>query len=157
MSDYLQTGIGTLKELFTFLSDRSNSKDIIKNNILRELRDNLKLLEHRDKSGVKLMALIEGLQFVMINEAYNKNYKFDKLLDHNKRLEKQFILNKRQEKYIGWDAEKFIYSIEGKIKDLKNLPNLYADITNAPINLPLRLDNLYYQSVLFVLFIRNKP
>ena len=120
MSDYLQTGIGTLKELFTFLSDRSKSKDIIKNNILRELRDNLKLL------------------------------------DHNKKLEKQFILNKSQEKYIGWNADKFIYSLEGKIKDLKNLPILYTDLTKAPVNLQVRFDNLYYQTVLFVLFIRDK-
>ncbi|MBK7038328.1 MAG: hypothetical protein KBF42_03760 [Chitinophagales bacterium] len=156
MSDYLQTGIGTIKELFTFLSDRSKSKDIIKNNILRELRDNLKLLEHRDKEGVNIKAIIDGLQLTSVGEAYKQNYNFDKLLDHNKKLEKHFILNKSQEKYIGWNADKFIYSLEGKIKDLKNLPILYTDITKAPVNLSLRFDNLYYQSVLFVLFIRDK-
>ncbi len=156
MSDYLQTGIGTLKELFTFLSDRSKSKDINKNNILRELRDNLKLLEHRNVEGVNSKAIIDGLQINAIAEAYKQNYNFDKLLDHTKKLEKHFILNKRQEKYIGWDAGKFIYSLEGKIKDLKNLPGLYADILKAPVNLSLRFDNLYYQTVLFVLFIRNK-
>ena len=156
MSDYLQTSIGTIKELFTFLSDRSKSKDIIKNDILRELRDNFKLLEHRDKEGVNIKAIIDGLQIIAIEEAYKQNYNFDKLLDHNKKLEKHFILNKRQEKYIGWDAGKFIYSLEGKIKDLKNLPGLYTDITKAPVNLSLRFDNLYFQTVLFVLFIRNK-
>ena len=156
MSDYLQTGIGTIKELFTFLSDRSKSKDINKNNILRELRDNLKLLEHRDIEGVNIMAVIDGLQINAIAEAYKQNYNFDKLLDHTKKLEKHFILNKRQEKYIGWDAGKFIYSLEGKVKDLKNLPGLYSDILKAPVNLSLRFDNLYYQTVLFVLFIRNK-
>ena len=156
MSDYLQTGIGTVKDLFTFLTERSKSKDIIKNNILRELRDNLKLLEHRDKDGVNKKAIIEGLQLTAIADAYKQNYHFNKLHDHTKTLEKHFILNKRQEKYIGWNADKFIYSLEGKIKDLKNLPALYSDISNAPVNLPLRFDNLYYQTVLFVLFIRNK-
>ncbi|MFI5171258.1 MAG: hypothetical protein ACHQFW_02650 [Chitinophagales bacterium] len=155
MADYLQTSIGTIKELFTFLSDRSKSKDIIKNNILREIRDNLKLLEHRDKAGVNILALIDSLSFANVADAYLKNYHFSKLVDHNKLLDKKFILNKRQEKYIGWDASKFIYSIEGKIKDLKNLPNLYTDINSAPINLSVRFDNLYYQLVLFVLFIRD--
>ncbi len=156
MPDYVQTSISTIKDLFTFLSDRSKSKDIIKNNVLREIRDNLKLLEHRDKEGVNILALIESLAFENIADAYKQNYQFSKLLDHNKLLSKKFILNKRQEKYIGWDASKFIYSIEGKIKDLKNLPKLYNDITQAPINLSVRFDNLYYQMVLFVLFIRDK-
>ncbi|MBP8250584.1 MAG: hypothetical protein KAX72_10810, partial [Chitinophagales bacterium] len=61
-----------------------------------------------------------------------------------------------QEKYIGWDAERFVYSIEGKIKDLKNIPVLFADLSKAPVNITVRLDNLYYQLLLFAIFLHNK-
>ena len=61
MPDYIQTGLSTFKDLFTWLSDRSKSKDITKNAILREIRDNLKMLEHRNQEGVNITALINGL------------------------------------------------------------------------------------------------
>ncbi|MBK7444106.1 MAG: hypothetical protein IPL12_09180 [Bacteroidetes bacterium] len=156
MADYLQTGLSTFKDLFTWLSDRSKSKDITKNALLREIRDNLKMLEHRDKEGVNIKALIEGLSANAIADAYVKNYKFDEMSEGKKLLDKQFILNKRQEKYIGWDVARFIYSIEGKIKDLKNIPVLYADITKSPLNITVRLDNLYYQLLLLAIFISGK-
>jgi hypothetical protein len=156
MTDYVQTGLNTIKDLFTWLSDRSKSKDVIKNNLLREIRDNLKMLEHRDKEGVNLKALIEGLNASAIADAYVKNYKFDELCEGKKQLDQQLVFNKRLEKYIGWDAARFIYSIEGKIKDLKNIPNLYADISKSPLNITVRLDNLYYQLLLLAIFISSK-
>ena len=156
MTDYVQTGLNTIKDLFTWLSDRSKSKDVIKNNLLREIRDNLKMLEHRDKEGVNLKALIEGLNASAIADAYVNNYKFDELSEGKKQLEQQLVFNKRLEKYIGWDAGRFIYSIEGKIKDLKNIPNLYADISKSPLNITVRLDNLYYQLLLLAIFISSK-
>lgn len=156
MADYLQTGISTFKDIITYLTDRSKTKDILRNNLLREMRDNLKLLEHRDKEGVQLSAIIQGLQLTAIDEAYNKNYNFKKLTAEGDRLPVQLILNKRQEKYVGWTADKFIYSIEGKIRDLKNIPALYKDLATAPVNLPVRLDNLFHQLLLLVIFIRSE-
>ena len=156
MPDYIQTGLSTFKDLFTWLSDRSKSKDITKNAILREIRDNLKMLEHRNQEGVNITALIAGLSGNAIAEAYVNNYKFNALKEGPKQLTKQLIFNKRQEKYIGWDAERFVYSIEGKIKDLKNIPVLFADLSKAPVNITVRLDNLYYQLLLFAIFLHNK-
>ncbi len=153
MADYFQLGVNSVKDVFTWLSERSKSKDIIKNDLLREFRDNLKLLEHRDKQTVNISALIEKLSSKAIENAYLKNYKFNQLIDGHKKLPAQLILNKRQEKYIGWDVMRFIYSIEGKIKDIKNIPVLYADLPSAPVNLSVRLDNLFYQLLLLVLFI----
>ena len=49
-----------------------------------------------------------------------------------------------------------MYSIEGKIKDLKNIPVLFADLSKAPVNITVRLDNLYYQLLLFAIFLHNK-
>ncbi|MEZ5014933.1 MAG: hypothetical protein R2794_11640 [Chitinophagales bacterium] len=155
MADYIQTGITNIKELFSWLNERSRSKDVLRNDLLREMRDNLKLLEHRNKEGVHVRAILQGLSAAKIEAAYSGNYNL-RSLAHMAKLPAGLILNKRQEKYIGWDAEQFIYSIEGKIKDLKNLPALYKDLDQAPVNLTLRLDNLYFQLLLLAVFIRNQ-
>lgn len=156
MPDYLQTGISTVKDLFQFLADRSKSRDRIKNALLRELRDNLKLLEHRDKDGVNIMAMIDGLSANAIAEAYAANYKFDVLCEGPKKLPAALIKHKQHEKYVDWHVERFMYSIEGKIRDIKNLPKLYTDLSKAPVNLSVRLGNLYHQMLLLVIFISQK-
>lgn len=154
MADFIELGIGSFKDLFNYLTTQTKSKDVIQNNVMRELRDNIKLLEHRSVEGVNTTALIENLSFLAVEEAYKSNFNFNKLT-HKKTLPKELILNKRQEKYVGWDAKKFIYSIEGKIKDLKNLPKLFADVLKAPVNLTLRFDNLFFQMILLTIFIKQ--
>ncbi|MFN0274637.1 MAG: hypothetical protein ACKVPJ_02735 [Chitinophagales bacterium] len=154
MTDYIDFGVGSIKELFTYLTNKSKGKDIIANDLLRELRDNIKLLEHRNSEGVNFAALIENLSSANIEAAYKANFNFNKLTD-KKTLTEKIILHKKQLKYVGWDAKKFIYSIEGKIKDIKNLPKLFSDLSKAPINLSVRFDNLFYQMVLLTIFIRK--
>lgn len=154
MADYLGLGVESVKDIFTYLTNKSKSKDIIANDVLRELRDNIKLLEHRNSEGVNFLAMIENLTTTQTEAAYKSNFNFN-LLVNKKKLQAQLILNKRQEKYVGWDAKKFIYSIEGKIKDLKTLPKLFSDLSKAPIHLSVRFDNLFYQMILFTIFIRK--
>ncbi len=155
MTDYLGIGVSGFKDLFQYLTNRSKTKDVVKNNVLREIRDNMKLLEHRDKEGVNIPALINNLSNVAIEAAYSDNFNFNKLAPKKLMTEELLLSKKRQKDYVGWDVEKFIYSIEGKIKDLKNIPNLYPDIIAAPVNLTLRFDNLFYQLVLLAIFIRQ--
>jgi len=157
MADYLQTGVSTIKELLAWFTERSRSADTTTNNILRELRDNIKLLEHRNNTGVNRLAIVQKLSVQAINAAYVVNYKFDRLCTYAKALPASFILSKYQEKYIGWTAKQFIYNIEGKIRDLQSLPTLYPDIESAPINLTRRLDNLYFQLLLLGIFLSKKP
>ena len=156
MPDYLQTSVNTVKDLLQYFTERSKSADNLRNNILRELRDNLKLLEHRNKEGVNHAAILQKLSVTAIGKAYADNYTFDKLCEGPKQLPASLIMHKAQEKYIGWSATQFIYNIEGRINDLHNLPTLYNDLQHAPINLSLRLDNLYHQLLLFGLFISKK-
>jgi hypothetical protein len=153
MADYIEFGLEGIKDLFTYLTNKSKGKDIISNDLLRELRDNIKLLEHRNSKGVNIHAIIDSLSTQSIEAAYKANFNFNKLAN-KKTLPASLILHKKQMKYVGWDAKKFIYSIEGKIKDLKNLPKLFTSISDAPVNLPVRFDNLFYQMVLFTLFIK---
>lgn len=156
MPDYLQTGVTTVKDVLHYFTERSKSADNLRNNILREFRDNLKLLEHRNKDGVNSLALLQKLSVEAIGKAYSANYKFEKLCEGPKQLPASLVMHKAQQKYVGWTAAQFIYNIEGRINDLHNLPNLYSDLQKAPINLSLRLDNLYHQLLLFGVFISKK-
>ena len=81
MPDYLQISVSTVKDLLQYFTDRSKSADNLRNNILREFRDNLKLLEHRNKAGVNSIALLQKLSVAAIGKAYADNYKFDKFND----------------------------------------------------------------------------
>ena len=156
MPDYLNTGVNTVKDVLQYFTERSRSSDRIKNDLLRELRDNIKLLEHRNREGVDQKALILKLSVHAIGQAYAGNYKFEKLCDGPKTLPAALARTKQQQKYIGWTAEQFLYNIEGKVNDLHNLPNLYPDLSKAPIHLHVRLDNLYELLVLFGIFISRK-
>ncbi|MFN3940120.1 MAG: hypothetical protein ACK4IY_06005 [Chitinophagales bacterium] len=144
MADILDTGFNGLRELLVFLTNRSKSKDVLANNILRELRDNLSLLEHRNAAGVDQKALVHALQSDAIEKAFTANYNFNQLTSKRK-LSNTMLLNPANPKYLHWDMQRFIYSIEGKINDLKHIYVIYPDITLAPVNITQRLNNLFYQ------------
>lgn len=144
MTDYISTGISSLKELIQFLNTRAKSKDLIQNNLLRELRDNLRLLEHRNNEGVNRKELVYALKTKAIEAAFEKNFNFNRVV-HNHTLSNKLLVDPSQAKYVGWDARRFFYSIEGKIHELKNLFTIYPDVAVAPVNITLRLNNLFFQ------------
>lgn len=152
MADILNTSFTGIKELVVFLTSRSKTKDVLANNFLRELRDNLLLLEHRNASGVDQRSLVNALQTQAIEKAFADNYNFN-LLASKQKLKKEMILNPKYSKYLGWDVLRFIYSIEGKVKDLKHIYTLYPDISLAPVNITQRLNNLFYQLLQLSAFI----
>mgnify|MGYP007078092555 FL=1 len=152
MAECLTQGVGGLKDVLKFLAERARSKDVIKNALLREMRDNLQLLSHRNNATLDVKALIAQLSARAMAEAFSANYTFKKLAN-NKKVPATLILNDRQKRYVDWDAERLVVSIEGKIHDLKNMLIIYPNIFKAPVNLTARLDNLYYQLLLLSLLI----
>lgn len=72
MTDYIGTGISNFKELIQFLDTRAKSKDLVQNNLLREMRDNLLLLEHRNNEGVDKKELTNVLEAKAIDAAFEK-------------------------------------------------------------------------------------
>ncbi|HET8963186.1 MAG TPA: hypothetical protein VFM99_04775 [Chitinophagales bacterium] len=152
MTDYIGTGISNFKELIQFLDTRAKSKDLVSNNLLREVRDNLLLLEHRNNAGVDKKELTNALEVKAIDAAFEKNFHFNQLVN-NKKLSTEHLIDSQQTKYLGWDAKRFIYSIEGKIKELKKLFAIYPDMTNAPVNITQRYNNLFNQLLQFSAFI----
>jgi hypothetical protein len=156
MADFIAHGIEGVKELISFLTSRSKSRDVVKNALLREIRDNLQLLQHRDNNGVHIKGIIENLTTSAIEQAFAENFKFE-LLSGSINVSEMDIVADRQKRYLGWNAHRLISSIEGKIRELKRLPLIYSGVDDSAINIPSRLDNLYFQLLLLsTLIYRNK-
>lgn len=144
MAELIGQGVATVRELLAFLTKRSRSSDVDKNNLLREFRDNLQLLDHRQREGVDLSRPIEQLSVAAIHEAYANNFPFARLAGKRKVVNGMMVAP-RQKKYLDRGAERLVSSIEGKINKLKHICLIYKDLSTAPLNLEVRLDNLYYQ------------
>lgn len=142
-------------DLYKFLTLKAQNKSATKKLLLREIRDNLKLLEHRNKSGVDRLALIKKLNNSSLLKAISENYNF-KNLAKKQRITKEILLRlPKAKKYQNWDAEGLLNSIDEKIIAIKSLPDLYPILENAPINLTSRLDNLYLQLILISYLVRE--
>ena len=77
--EWLKTGIGPLKDLRTFLNKESKTNDILKRQIIRELRDNLNIFHNASLNGISSDVMIDMLSNDAIKEAIKNNFKFKKL------------------------------------------------------------------------------
>ena len=152
--EFFQLGYDAFKEIIRFLTKKSETRNVLKRNLFREIRDNLKLLEHFDKKGIDFSKIILNLSNAAIEQAINKDFHFNNL--SKAKLTEAYLHEERGRKYIGWDCDKLLMSIDGKISELKKLPNIYKDISDAPLNPKLRLSNLLYQLQLLSMLIRTE-
>jgi hypothetical protein len=151
--EWLKTGIGPLKDLVTFLNKESKTSDIIKKQVIRELRNNLNIFHNGFMNNISQDTLIEMLANEMIKEAIKNNFKFKKLKPG--RIEPYHIYEERNKKYAGWDAEKLVDKIDEKIEELKNIKKMNGgSVTTVKNNISLMLSNLYYRMKLLADFIR---
>ena len=88
-------------------------------------------------------------------KAISENYNFKALVKKQRISEAISKRLPKARKYLNWDAEQLINSIDEKISAVKNLPDLYPDLENAPINLTSRLNNLYLQLVLISFLVKE--
>lgn len=142
-------------DLYKFLTLKAQNKNATKKLLLREIRDNLKLLEHRNKTGVDRFAIIIKLNNSSLLKAISENYNFKNLAKKQRITKETFLRLPKAKKYHNWDAEGLLNSIDEKIVAIKNLPDLYPNLENAPVNLTLRLDNLYLQLILISYLVRE--
>jgi hypothetical protein len=142
-------------ELYKFLSQKSRVKHVAKQMILRELANNIKRLEHRNNKGVNRTALIKMLENSSIVQSIQDGFEFNKLAPgesvDNSIVEKI----PSAKRYIGWDAEKLMKSIDEKVVSVKDLLQIYDDVEKAPINITHRLNNLFMQSLLLSILIKK--
>ncbi|MGN6291885.1 MAG: hypothetical protein ACTHMV_04005 [Chitinophagaceae bacterium] len=152
--EWLKTGIGPLKDLLTFLNKESKTNDVLKKQVIRELRNNLNIFHNGFLNNVKPDVLVEMLSNEAVKEAIKNNFRFRKLKPGN--IEPYHVYDDRNKKYIGWDAEKLMDKIDEKIEELRNIKkmnnNSFESVRN---NVSLMLSNLYYRMKLLADFIRS--
>ncbi|MGK2863652.1 MAG: hypothetical protein ACSLE0_17095, partial [Chitinophagaceae bacterium] len=107
--EWLKTGLGPLKDLIVFLNKESKTTDVLRKQVIRELRNNLNIFHNGFLNSVSQDVLIDMLSNDTIKEAVKNNFKFKKLKAG--RIEPYHVLDDRNKKYIGWDAEKLIDKI----------------------------------------------
>lgn len=152
--EWLKTGIGPLKDLITFLNKESKTSDVIKRQVLRELRDNLNIFQNGFRNEVDADTMIGMLSNDAIKEALKNNFRFKKLKAGT--IEPYHIYDERNRRYQGWDAEKLIDKIDEKIEELKNIQKMNkGSVLKAKNNIGLMLSNLYFRMKLLADFIKG--
>lgn len=152
--EWLKTGIGPLKDLLTFLNKESKTSDVIKKQLIRELRNNLNIFNNGYKNEVSADVIIDLLSNDAYKEAIKNNFKFKKLKPG--RIEPYHILDERNRRYEGWEAEKLMDKIDEKTEELKNIKKMNKNtIENVKNNIALMMSNLYFRMKLLADFIRS--
>jgi len=152
--EWLKTGMGPLKDLITFLNKESKTNDVLKKQIIRELRNNLNIFHNAFLNNVSPDVMIEMLSNESIKEAIKNNFKFKKLRPGN--IIPNQVYDDRNKKYIGWDAEKLTDKIDEKIEELKNIKKMNGNsVEKVKNNISLMLSNLYYRMKLLADFLKN--
>lgn len=152
--DWLKTGIGPLKDLLTFLNKEGKTNDILKRQVIRELRNNLNIFHNAYLNEVSYDVMIDLLANDSIQEAIKNNFKFRKLKPGT--IEPYHVTDDRNRKYIGWEVDKLIDKIDEKIDELKLIKKMNGNsVGKARNNISLMLSNLYYRMKLLADFIRS--
>lgn len=152
--EWLKTGLGPLKDLLTFLTKESKTGDILKKQLIRELRDNLNIFSNGYKNEVSGDVIIDLLSNDAIKEAIKNNFRFKKLKPGW--IEPYHIYDERNRRYEGWDAEKLMDKIDEKIEELKNIKKMNkGSVENVKNNISLMMSNLYFRMKLLADFIRS--
>jgi archaellum component FlaC len=152
--EWLKTGIGPLKDLLNFLKQESKTNDIVKKQLIRELRNNLNIFSNGYRNEVSADIIIDLLSNDAIKEAIKNNFKFRKLKPGS--IEPYHINEERNRRYEGWDAEKLIDKIDEKIEELKNIKKMNkGTVENVRNNISLMMSNLYFRMKLLADFIRS--
>ena len=152
--EWLKTGIGPLKDLITFLNKESKTNDVLKKEVIRELRNNLNIFQNAYLNNVSPDVMIELLSNEAIKGAIKNNFRFKKLKPGS--IEPYHVHDDRNKKYIGWDAEKLIDKIDEKIEELKIIKKMNSNsVEKVKNNISLMLSNLYYRMKLLADFIKS--
>ena len=152
--EWLKSGISPLKDLMVFLNKEARTNDILKKQVIRELRNNLNIFHNGFLNNVSQNVLIDMLNNDSIKEAQKNNFKFKKLKPGT--IEPYHIYDERNKRYSGWDAEKLIDKIDEKIEELKIIKKMNGgSVEKVKNNISLMLSNLFYRMKLLADFIRS--
>ena len=152
--EWLKTGIGPIKDLLTFLNKESKTNDMLKKQLIRELRNNLNIFNNAFRNEVSADVIIDLLSNDAFKEAIKNNFVFKKLKVGN--IEPYHIEDERNRRYQGWNAEKLSDKIDEKIEELKNIKKMNAgSVEKAKNDISKMLSNLFYRMKLLADFIKG--
>ncbi len=150
--EWLKTGIGPLKELIGFLSKEGKTNDVIRKQLVRELRNNLNIFHNAYLNNVSPDVLIDMLANEAVKEALRENFKFRKLKAGS--IEPYHVKDDRNKKYVGWNVERLFDKIDEKIEEMRNIKRMNGgSVEKVRNNMTLMLSNLYYRMKLLADFI----
>lgn len=153
--EWLKTAIGPLKDLLTFLNKESKTNDVLKKQVIRELRNNLNIFNNGFRNSISPDVIIDMLSNDAVKEAIKNNFKFKKLKPG--RIEPYHIFDERNRRYRGWEAEKLVDKIDEKIEELKSIKKMNGgSVANAKNDIQKMLANLFYRMKLLADFIKGE-
>ena len=74
--EWLKTGIGPLKDLLTFLNKEGKTSDVLKRQVIRELRNNLNIFHNAFLNEVSADVMIDMLSNETIKKGTYSNINF---------------------------------------------------------------------------------
>jgi len=152
--EWLKSGMSPLKDLIDFLYKKSQTNDVIKKQLIKELRNNLNVFKNGFMNEVSYDTIIDLLSNESIQDAVRLNFSFNKLRPGL--ITSEIIYNDRNKKYVGWTAERLIDKIDEKIIELKNIKRMNnGSVNGVKNNTTLMVSNLYYRMKLLADFIQS--
>ncbi len=152
--DWLNAGISPLKDLIAFLNQQSKTNNVLKKQLIMELRNNLNVFVNGFMNNTPYDNMIDLLSNDAIQEAVKNNFDFKKL--KKGKIEQTQVFEDRNKKYIGWTAEKLVDKIDEKIVELKNIKKMNAgSLKDVKNNTSLMMGNLYFRMKLLADFIKS--
>ena len=153
--EWLKTGIGPLESLISFLQKSSLTRNVHKRQVIRELQYNLNVFKNGFINSSSYDVMIDLLSNEAVKAAIAANFQF-KQLKHGA-IEARHISEERNQRYLGWTAEKLVDKIDEKIEELKTIKKLNkGTVENVKNNINLMMSNLFYRMKLLVDFIRGE-
>ena len=152
--EWLKAGLGPLEKLISFLQLKSDTTDIHKKELLRELRLNLSVFRNGYLNKFPDDTIISNLTNEAIRAAIKVNFKFTKLKAG--KIEPYHILDERNRRYQGWTIAMLFDKIDEKIEEIRTIQKMNGGtVHKVKNNMSLMLSNLFFRLKLAADFIQS--
>jgi hypothetical protein len=152
--EWLKTGLGPLEKLISFLQMKSDTTDVHKKELLRELRLNLSVFKNGYLNQFPQDTIIGSLSNEAIKAAIKVNFKFTKLKPG--KIEPYHIFDERNRRYQGWTIAQVFDKVDEKIEELRSIQKMNGgSVQKVKNNMALMLSNLYFRLKLAADFIQS--
>lgn len=150
--EWLKSGISPLQDLIGFLQKKSQTNNIQKKQLIKELRNNLNVFRNGSLNNASFDSIVELLSNDAFCEAIKSNFSFKKLKAG--KITNDHIQDERNKRYEGWDAERLADKIDEKIVELRNIRKMNnGTLLGVKNNIALMISNLFFRMKLLADFI----